>query len=290
MNISIDETSVGADNTIKDKGEKKMEKKIVFCGGGNMAELIMSAFLKNGAAEKENIVVSEVFPSRCEYLNKTYGVKAKKDVTDDMKTAKMIIIAVNPHQVESVTSVIRDNLSENTIVLSIAAGITLEKLESQLGSEKKILRVMPNTLTQTGNGHSAACINPNIDEEDKEFITKMLNALGQTMYITEIMFDTFTAYSCSGPLWFYKTVEALIDSGVYVGFSRNDARKIVVKNMLGVAKLLDETNVHPVEKVDQMCSPGGVTIEGLKVLEERGFAFDIMESVNAAVNKAKSIK
>lgn len=267
-----------------------MDKKVVFCGGGNMAELIMSALLKKEAVKKENVTVSELFPVRCEYLNKTYGVKAAADVTEEMKVADVIIIAVNPHQVKSVTSVVKDIISNNTIVLSIAAGITLDILKSQLGEDKKILRVMPNTLTQTGNGHSAACVNENITEEDKVCITGILNALGQTMYINENMFDTFTAYSCSGPLWFYKTVEALIDSGVYVGFRRDEARKMVVKNMLGVAQLLDETDVHPVEKIDQMCSPGGVTIEGLKSLQEQGLNAVIMESVNAAVNKAKSIK
>lgn len=267
-----------------------MDKKIVFCGGGNMGELIMSALLKNEAAPKENVAVNELFPARCEYLNNTYGVKAAADVDAELKEADMVIIAVNPHQVESVTSKIKDMVKEGAIILSIAAGITVEKLENQLGSEKKILRVMPNTLTQVRNGHSAACVNKNITEEDKVFITEILNALGQTMYINENMFDTFTAYSCSGPLWFYKAVEALIDSGVYVGFSRNDARKIVVKNMLGVAQLLDQSDVHPVEKVEQMCSPGGVTIEGLKVLQDKGFTSDIMESVSAAVNKAKSIK
>lgn len=267
-----------------------MNKKIVFCGGGNMAEGIMRGLLSKEVVTPKNVTVNEIFPNRCEHLSKTYGVFAVKDASDAIKEADMIIIAVNPPQVPSVTKVLKTLINEKTIILSIAAGITIETLESQVGSDKKVLRVMPNTLIQSGNGHSAACINGNIDDNDKEFITAILNALGQTMYIKEDMFNTFTAFSCSGPLWIYKTVEALIDAGVYVGFSRTEARNIVIKNMLGVAQVLDTTGVHPAVKVDEMTSPGGITIEGLKSLQQEGLASAVITSVTAAVKKANSIE
>lgn len=267
-----------------------MSKKIVFCGGGNMGEGIMRGLLKNRAATPEDITISELNPERCDYLSRTYGVSALTDATDAIKEADMIIIAVNPPHVPMVTKTLKMLINENTIVMSIAAGIGIATLESQLGSDKKVLRMMPNTLIQSGNGYSAACVNGNIDHSDKEFITEILNALGQTMYIAENMFDTFTAFSCSGPLWLYKTIEALIDAGVYVGFSREEARNIVIKNMLGVAQVLDVTGAHPAVKVDEMTSPGGVTIEGLKVLEQEGFAGALMTSVSAAVKKANSIE
>lgn len=267
-----------------------MNKKVVFYGGGNMAENIMKVLLNKGAVTKENITVNEIFQKRCDYLSGTYGVSALTDATDAIKEADMIIIAVNPPQVPNVTKVLKALINDKTIVMSIAAGVKIATLESQVGSDKKILRMMPNTLSQSGNGYSAACVNCNIDEKDKEFITEILNALGQTMYIKEDMFNTFTAFSCSGPLWLYKTVEALIDSGVYVGFSRVEARNIVIKNMIGVAQVLDETGAHPAVKVDEMTSPGGVTIEALKTLQQGGIASALMNSVNDAVKKANSIK
>lgn len=152
-----------------------------------------------------------------------------------------------------------------------------------------ILRVMPNTLIQSGNGYSAACINPNVNDDDKVIITNVLNALGQTMYVTENMFETFTAFCCTGPIWFYKTVEAMIDAGVYAGFSRADSRAMVIKNMLGVAQVLDATGAHPALKVDDMTSPAGVTIEALQVLHQERFTGALMTSVDAAVKKANSI-
>jgi len=265
-------------------------KKIVFCGGGNMAEGIMKSLLDEGAAKAESITINELIPERCAYLAKTYGVAAIVDATKAIKETDMVIIAVTPPHVPSVTKMLKALVKEKTIIMSIAAGITVEALESQLGGEKKVLRMMPNTLSQSGNGYSAACVNKNIDAEDKEFITTVLNALGQTMYIREEMFNTFTAFSCSGPLWLYKLAEGLIDAGVYVGFSRAEARGIVLKNMQGVAQVLDATGAHPAVKVDEMTSPGGITIEALKELEQEGFASALINSVSAAVKKANSIE
>jgi pyrroline-5-carboxylate reductase len=196
---------------------------------------------------------------------------------------------VNPPQVPSVTKVLKTLISPKAIIMSIAAGITIGTLENQIGNDKKVVRMMPNTLSQSGNGYSAVCINNNISREDKDFITKILDALGQTMYIQEEMFNTFTAFSCSGPLWIYKLVESLTDAGVYVGFTRAQARGIVLKNMLGVAHVLETTGAHPAVKVDEMTSPGGITIEAVKALEQGGYAAAVINSVGSAVNKANSI-
>lgn len=267
-----------------------MNKKIVFCGGGNMGEGIMGGILKKKVIAPKNITVSELMQERCDYLSKTHGVSAVTNANDAIKEADMVIIALLPQHVSSVAKTLKELTKENAIIISIAAGITIETLEAQLGSGKKIVRVMPNTLISSGNGHSAACVNGNIDDVDKKFVTEILNALGQTMYIRENLFDTFTAFSCSGPLWLYKAAEALIDAGVYAGFSRVEARNIVIKNMLGVAQVLEDTGAHPATKVDEMTSPGGVTIEGFKRLQQDGFMSAIMNSVDDAVRKANSIK
>lgn len=266
-----------------------MNQKVLFCGGGNMAEGILKSLLATGTVVPEDVTISELNPDRCALLTKNYGVSAVTDASGAMKEAGMVIIAVLPQHVANVTQVLKGAIDERTIVMSIAAGVTIADLEAQLGADKKVVRVMPNTLSESGNGHSAACINSNIEDEDKAFITDILNALGQTMYINEGMFDTFTAFSCSGPVWLYKTIEALVDAGVYVGFSRAEARNIVIKNTLGVAQVLDTTGAHPAAKIDEMCSPGGVTIEGLKVMEEEGLKGSFMTSVAAAVNKANGL-
>lgn len=265
-----------------------MDKKLVFCGGGNMAESMIRSLLRNQVCKAGDITVSELNPERCEYLKDTYRIAAAADVQTAMQTADLIIIAVLPKIVPIAAEIIKNTAEKDTIVMSIAAGVETAFLEKALGKERKIVRVMPNTLSQSGNGYSAACFNDNVGEEDKNFVTKILDTLGQTMYLPEAMFPEFTAYSCSGPMWLYQMAETLIDAGVYAGFSRRDAKRIVIKNMLGAAMVLDESGDEPKSRVNEMCSPGGVTIEGYKSLLEEGFAGAIMTSVDKAVKKANS--
>lgn len=267
-----------------------MNKKMVFCGGGNMAEGIIRSLLKKGVCEAGDITVSDLNPDRCEYLKKQYGIAVAEDVREKMQTADLIIIAVLPKVVSAVAKTIKAAAGKDTLIMSIAAGVAISFLEEALGAEKKIVRVMPNTLSQSGNGHSAVCFNKHVEKEEQAFVTDILNALGQTMLLPEAMFDEFASYSCSGPMWLYQMADALIDAGVYAGFSRNGARKIVIKNMLGVAMVLDESGDEPKSRVSAMCSPGGITIEGYKSLLEEGFASAVMTSVDRAVKKAKSLK
>ncbi len=266
-----------------------MGKKIVFCGGGNMAEGVMRSLIQREVVKSDDISVSELNPARCQYLKETYGVHAMVDAGEAMEEADMIIIAVLPKIVPVVARTIKEAAKAETVVLSIAAGVTIASMEEMLGADRKIVRVMPNTLGQSGNGHSAVCLNSNVNEEEKAFALQVLEALGQTILLPENMFGEFTAYSCSGPMWLYQMADVLIDAGVYAGFSRSDARKMVIKNMLGVAMILDESGDEPKSRVSEMCSPGGVTIEGYKSLVDEGFASAVMTSVDKAVKKANAI-
>lgn len=266
-----------------------MSKKILFCGGGNMAEGVLRCMLKKGIADCKDITISELNPDRCEYLKEKYNVEALTDATKAMGEADLIIVAVLPKIVPVVAKSLVGVIKQDAMVLSIAAGVKLETYEEILGADRKVVRVMPNTLGQSGNGHSAVCFNANLDEEDKAFALSVMESLGQTIVLPESMFGEFTAYSCSGPLWLYQMADVLIDAGVYAGFNRADATKMVIKNMLGVAMILDETGDAPKSRVNEMCSPGGVTIEGYKSLVDEGFASAVMTSVDKAVKKANSI-
>lgn len=175
-------------------------------------------------------------------------------------------------------------------MLGTSIALCIETIAAAAGADKKIARVMPNTLSLSGNGYSAVCLTENRSEDDAKMVVEMLNALGPVMHIDENMFDTFTGFSCTGPLWIYKMIEAMTDAGVYSGFARSDARDIVIRNMIGAATVLSMTGEHPAVKVDQMTSPGGTTIEALKVLQQEGFANAIITSVDACISKANSLK
>lgn len=172
-------------------------KKIVFCGCGPMGEGILGGLLNNNVAKAKDVTVNELLEVRRTYIAETYGVAAVENASDALKAADLVLIAVNPAQMPKVAQTIRPLIKKACIVMSIACGVSLGALAGMLGDDKKILRVMPNTLIKSGNGYSAACVNPNIDEEDKKLITAVLNALGQTMYVTEDMFETFTAFCCT---------------------------------------------------------------------------------------------
>ena len=266
-----------------------MGKKVVICGCGNMGEGVLRSLLNKKVVDATDVTISEKNPARCDYLIDTYGVSAVSDASAAIAEADMVIIAVVPKIVPIITESIKKLVGSETIVLSIAAGVTIGTLEDQLGADKKVVRVMPNTLNQTGYGYSAVAVNANITEDDKTFVTDVINSLGQTMFLGEDMFNAFTAYSCSGPMWLYKMASELTDAGVYVGFSRAEAMDIVLKNMAGVAKVLEMTGEQPGEKVAQMCSPAGVTIEGLKALNDGGFSAVVGDSVAKAVAKANRV-
>lgn len=270
------------------KGSAGMDKIVVY-GGGQMGYGIMKGLIAAGVVRAEEILVSGSRPSRRAFLEEDLGVRTSEDASGELAGTDILLIAVNPHQVKAVTSAIAGKLPDETIVLSIASGSPISMLEEELGADRKIVRVMPNTMIEVGSGYSAVTPNSNITEADKEKITEFVSALGQTMYIEEDMFQTFAAYSGPGPMWAYKFIEAMIDAGVLAGFSREDAREMTLQNVKGAAETLLATGDHPAARVDRMTSPKGLTIEAIKVLEEKGFGGAIMDSVEASVEKGNKV-
>lgn len=261
-----------------------MNKKVVFCGGGNMAEGIIRGMLKNGIA-KEQITVNELRPERCAELTEKYGIVAVSDAKTAFTNVNIAVIAVLPKQVGSVAANLSTLVGKDVIFLSIAAGVSLEMLGKHLGKDRKIARVMPNTIGMTGHGYSGICLNPLIDQEEKADIVEVVNAIGKAMFLDESMFNQFTVLGPTGPLWVYKMIDAMINAGVYQGFSRTDAKNMALENMIGAALLLQMTGEDASQRVAEMCSPGGVTVEGFRALNKGGFDDIIMTSIDEAVKK-----
>ncbi len=266
-----------------------MEKKIVFCGGGNMAEGIISGFIGNGNVSGACITVKEPVDARRAYLTEKYGVAASADPAEEVKNADIIIIAVVPKFVSDVASYLAPLVNKEQIIISIAAATKIEKLAAVLGADKKIIRMTPNTMIATQSGYSAMCFNSNCTAEDKEIAKAYVKYLGQIQEISEDLFNAFTSYCNVGPLYCYQLMEALTDAGVCVGFPRAVAKDMAVKNMLGAAKLIDATGLEPSAKTGMMTSPAGVTIEALRSLKQTGFQSSVMESVMAGFSKTNSL-
>ena len=269
-----------------------MDKKILFLGGGQMAEGIIAGILDKKVFAPQDVTVHDVVEERLLYLKKTYGIIPAEDVMNTIRQTDIIFLAIRPQDIANACQGMEDALEKNNtaLIISIVAGTTLSTLGTYTGYDKKIVRVMPNTLIKSNNGFSAACINEHIDGQDKDMITEILKTLGQVMFLDETMFDLFTAYSCVGPMYIYMLMHALIEAGVRTGFSREDAYAITIKNTLGAAQMLEKSGEHPLQKIDTMTSPGGITIEALASLEEAGFVGMIMKSVKASVDKTLSLK
>ena len=222
------------------KGSAGMDKIVVY-GGGQMGYGIMKGLIAAGVVRAEEILVSGSRPSRRAFLEEDLGVRTSEDASGELAGTDILLIAVNPHQVKDVTSAIAGKLPDETIVLSIASGSPISMLEEELGADRKIVRVMPNTMIEVKTGYSAVTPNANITEEDREKIGEFVSALGQIMYIKEDMFQAFSAYAGPGPMYAYKLIESMINAGVQAGFSREDSRKIVIQNIKGAAMTLEKT-------------------------------------------------
>ena len=266
-----------------------MSRKLAFIGGGNMAEGIIRGMVGSGAFQPEEISVFDIIPARVAFLADTYKIQPSSTTEAAAQDADVVVFAVRPQNAEETCEQVKPFLKQECVFVSICAGVKIESFEKWLGEDKKIVRVMPNTLTQTKHGYTAVCLNENTSKEDAAVVISMMEAIGQVMQISESMFDNFTAYSCAGPAYLLFLMNALIDAGVRTGFSRKDARAITIENMIGTAMKTDQMGAHPFEILDTMTSPGGVGIEGIYTMMQEGVYGGVMHSVEQAAEKSKGL-
>jgi len=257
---------------------------IGFIGGGNMAEAIIKGiFAKHGS----NIMVSEPVDKRRAYLEKTYNIKTTHNNKEVVKNCNIIILAVKPQNMDSVTAGISDEISNDKLVVSIAAGITLAYLSSRLKTTK-IIRVMPNTPALVQEGMSVMSMCECINDKEMQVIKDIFMSIGLLLALPEKYMNAVTALSGSGPAFFAYFVEAMIEGGVRMGLGKDDAATLAVQTFLGTAKLLD-TGMNPSKLREMVTSPGGTTAAGLKLFEEKGFKEIVIASIEAATNRAKEL-
>lgn len=274
---------------MSEKRDQAETKQIAFIGGGNMAEGIIKGMTLDGQLKGKQIRVFDIIAERIRYLADTYGIEGCKTTQEAVKDADAIIFAVRPQDAEHVSAQLKGLMKKDSLFVSICAGVTIGSFEKWLGEDRKIARVMPNTLTETKHGFSAVCFNRYAEDTDKALLQLILNAIGQTVCIAEGMFDTFTAYSCAGPAYLLFLMNAMIDAGVRAGFSRKDSREMTIENFIGTARKTNMTGKHPFEILDTMTSPAGVGIEGIYTMQQEGVYGGVMHSIEEAVKKAGAL-
>ena len=266
-----------------------MNKKIGFIGCGNMAQAMITALVKSKIIDANQIIVSNRSKDILEKMNKEHGINIASNNIEVAEKCDIVIIAVKPHLYEMVMKEIKDSVSKDKIFVSIAPGKTMEFLEAHLGADTKILRTMPNTPSMVSEGMTAICPNQNINSEELELLIKLIESFGAVEIIEEKLFDAVVAVSGSSPAYVFMFIEAMADAAVLQGMPRAQAYRFAGQAVLGSAKMLLESQMHPGELKDMVCSPGGTTIEAVAVLEEKGMRSAVIEAMRKCSQKSKEM-
>lgn len=262
--------------------------KIGFIGLGNMATAIIGGLL-GGMAAKEDLVGADKSEVMAAKAAEQFGIKTGIDNTVVTKEADYLFLAVKPQFVEGVLKEIAPVISEKTVVISIVAGKSLQWICDALGKEVKLVRTMPNTPALVGEGCTAMSPNALVTAQEKAYVKNLLASFGTVQEVPENLMDAVVGISGSSPAYVFLFIEAMADAAVVAGMPRKQAYEMAAQAVLGSAKMVLETGKHPGELKDMVCSPGGTTIDAVKVLEEMGFRAAVMDAVEAAVEKSKNL-
>lgn len=262
---------------------------IAFIGGGTMGTAMIKGILAQGLTEPGQIRVSDPWPPRIEYLRETYSVHATGDNLEAIQDANIIVLSVKPQVLTKIGQQLHGNIRPSTLILSILAGSPISVLRRTMGHDR-IVRAMPNTPGQLGKGISVWTSTPAVTDKQKAYAEAILGALGEQLFMEEESYlDMATALSGSGPGFIFLFIEALIDAGVHMGFSRRDAGKLVIQTLEGSVALFKATSEHPAELKNQVTSPGGTTAAGLYELEKGGLRTVLSRAIFAAYRRSQEL-
>lgn len=262
---------------------------IGFIGVGNMGYPMLSSAV--ACFGKEKIIMNTKTEERMKYVKEQLGVCYYTDKKELVENCKYIILAVKPQFYKEVLEEIKENVTKDHVVITVAPGFNISDIKNTLGNDVKVVRSMPNTPALVGEGMSGICYSEDtFSEQELEVIAKFFGSFGKYEVFDERLMDAVTCASGSSPAYVYMFIEALADSVVKCGIPRKQAYRMVAQTVLGSAKMVLETGEHPGALKDQVCSPAGTTIEGVTALEEYGFRNSIMKATEKCYNKATSIK
>ena len=255
--------------------------KVHFIGAGQMAEAIIRASLSNGTLRADAISLEDIDSARIEALHSRYRLSGDGGLSE----ASLLVLGIRPQDdLAAVASRVRAQLNGSTTVVSLIAGVTLEKLASLFGETTPIARTIPNTLT--GFGYSGVTLNAHASAAE---IEPFLRGFGKVLYLPERLIDVFTGFGVAGPNYIYYFIESLTDAGVQAGLSRPQATEVVLENLLGAVEMLRQSQKHPRQLLDINNSPAGVGIHALYELNNSDFAAGLQRSVLAAVRRTREL-
>lgn len=266
-----------------------IEHTIGFLGAGKMGEALARGLLAAKLVARERLLMSDADAARRAAIAEQLGVELLDDNGRLVRESRVVVVALKPDVVRDVLPALADLITPDHLVVSIAAGVTLDELEGLLPDGARIVRVMPNAPCLVGEGAAGYALGQHATEADGELVEQILSAVGLCVRVPEKLLDAVTGLSGSGPAFVALVIEALADGGVLSGLPRDVALKLAAQTVLGAAKLVRDGGKSPAELKDMVASPGGTTIEGIKVLERSGLRSALMGAVEAATRKSKEL-
>lgn len=289
-----------ATEPIRDSASALEDCRLAFIGCGAMAEAMIAGLLRKKLISPDNVVGSHPRLARREELHVKYGIEmfehnrdatiaAAPDATSDGRTGSMVILAVKPQRLAKVLGELKGSIHPDQLVVSIIAGAKMQTITDGL-VHAAVVRTMPNTPAQIGEGVTAWTASPAVSEKQETQVRALLEALGKAVHVeNERQIDMATALSATGPTYIFLVMEALIDAGVHMGFSRHVAEELVHQAMLGSVLFARESHKHPAELRNMVTSPGGTSAEAIYQMEKGSLRTVLSKAVWAAFQRAESL-
>jgi pyrroline-5-carboxylate reductase len=264
-------------------------KTLGFVGAGAMGEALMKGIVEAGLVAPDAVSAFDVRADRMAELSQRYGIRWAKSNAEVVTGADVVILAVKPQIMVAVLTEIRPALSRRNLTISIAAGVSTTKLRETLGPEARLIRVMPNTPALVLEGVTAIAKGQGLEAGDLETAEELFRAVGKVVVLDEELMDAVTGLSGSGPGYVAIVIESLADGGVKMGLDRATAMILATQTVLGAARLLSQTGMHPGALKDMVSSPGGTTIAGIASLEEGGIRTTFIKAVERATLRSREL-
>jgi len=264
-------------------------KKVGFVGAGNMGEALVKGLLAANLVPAEAVYATDVRLERLKELDRQYGIQVAADNAELVRHVDVVILAVKPQIMEPVLREIAPAVTRRKLVISIAAGVSTARIRAALGKDARLIRVMPNTPALVLEGVTAIAKADGLEPGDLDIAGEIFSAVGRVVVLGEELMDAVTGLSGSGPAYVALVVESLADGGVRMGLDRLTAMTLATQTVLGAARLLLETGMHPGALKDMVSSPGGTSIAGIAALEEGGIRTTFIKAVEQATLRSREL-
>lgn len=263
--------------------------KLAVLGCGKMGEALVAGLLASGWRQPSEIAVTARSEDRLKELSESHGVGTSLDNGAAVAGAEVVVIAVKPQDIEALLTELSPHVGADQTLLSFVAAISTDYIESHLSEAVPVVRAMPNTPSLVHEGMAGLAAGKYAGDDHLHLAQEVLNHVGRTVIVPEDYLDAVTAISGSGPAYFALLAEAMIEAGILLGLSREISTDLVVQTMLGSAKLLRDTHMHPVELREMVTSPGGTTTRAIRVLEQSGVRAAFLNAIQAAMERSKEL-